>query len=212
MRGAIPQLPNMPSWRGTELNTGTFLLFFSRIHMIICRLLLLDFTLKYKGKVDPVYFKLSTTPWGVLGEWRYSSTHFLTSALDGGEWSTSRSGRFTPRERAPGTHWIRGRVGLRAVLDAVMNKISSPRRESNPRIPIVQPLAQRHTDRAVTALLDRRLWILHLHYVTTHLTTRFVGVEGCAIGKWVVWVVPRTPFSQLVSGPVVMGNECWSSW
>jgi len=27
----------------------------------------------------------------------------LTSALDGGEWSASRPGRFTPRERAPGT-------------------------------------------------------------------------------------------------------------
>jgi hypothetical protein len=24
--------------------------------------------------------------------------------LDGGEWSASRPGRFTPRERAPGTH------------------------------------------------------------------------------------------------------------
>jgi hypothetical protein len=35
---------------------------------------------------------------GVLGDWRYSSTHFLTSALDGGEWSASRPGRFTPRE------------------------------------------------------------------------------------------------------------------
>jgi hypothetical protein len=38
---------------------------------------------------------------GVLGEWRYRSTHSLTSALDGGEWSASRPGRFTPRERAP---------------------------------------------------------------------------------------------------------------
>jgi hypothetical protein len=36
----------------------------------------------------------------------YSSTHSLISALDGGEWSASRPGRFTPRERAPGTHWI----------------------------------------------------------------------------------------------------------
>jgi hypothetical protein len=26
--------------------------------------------------------------------------------LDGGEWSTSRPGHFTPRERAPGTHWV----------------------------------------------------------------------------------------------------------
>jgi hypothetical protein len=30
-------------------------------------------------------------------EWRYSSTHSLTLALDGGEWSASRPGRFTPK-------------------------------------------------------------------------------------------------------------------
>jgi hypothetical protein len=38
-------------------------------------------------------------------------------------------------------------VGPRAVLDAVVKrKIPSPRRESNPRTPIVQPVAQRYTD------------------------------------------------------------------
>jgi hypothetical protein len=42
---------------------------------------------------------------------------FLASALDGGEWSTSRPGRFTPGERAPGTHCIGGWVDLRAGLD-----------------------------------------------------------------------------------------------
>jgi hypothetical protein len=42
---------------------------------------------------------------------------FLTSALVEGERSTSRPGRFTPEERAPGTHWIRGWVDLRAGLD-----------------------------------------------------------------------------------------------
>jgi hypothetical protein len=31
---------------------------------------------------------------------------FLTWTLDGGEWSASRPGRFTPGERAPGIHWI----------------------------------------------------------------------------------------------------------
>jgi hypothetical protein len=36
-------------------------------------------------------------------------------------------------------------VGSRAVLDAVKRKIPSPRRESNPRTPIVQPVAQRYT-------------------------------------------------------------------
>jgi hypothetical protein len=57
-----------------------------------------------------------------IGEWRYSSTHSLTSALDGGEWSVSRPGRFTPAERASGTHWIGGWVGPRAVLDAVVKR------------------------------------------------------------------------------------------
>jgi hypothetical protein len=62
----------------------------------------------------------------------YSSTHSLTSALDGDEWSASRPGRFNPRERAPDTHWIGGWVGPRAVLDTVVTrKIANPRRESN---------------------------------------------------------------------------------
>jgi hypothetical protein len=77
---------------------------------------------------------------------------YLTSALDGGKWSASLPGRFTPKERAPGTHWIWGRVNPRAVLDAVVKrKIPSPRRESNPSTPIVQPVAQRYTNWAITA-------------------------------------------------------------
>jgi len=43
---------------------------------------------------------------------------FLTSALDGGEWSASRPSRLPPRERAPASHWIGGWVGPRAVLGA----------------------------------------------------------------------------------------------
>jgi hypothetical protein len=56
-----------------------------------------------------------------------------------------------PGKRAPGTHWIGDWVGPRAVLDAVVKrKISSPRWETNPRTPIVQPVAQRYTDWAIT--------------------------------------------------------------
>jgi hypothetical protein len=44
---------------------------------------------------------------------------FWTSALGGDEWSASRTGRFTAKERTPGTHWIGGWVGSRAGLDAV---------------------------------------------------------------------------------------------
>jgi hypothetical protein len=80
---------------------------------------------------------------------------FLTSALDGGEWSASRPGRFTCRERAPGTHWIGGWMGLRAVLDAVLKrKIPSPRRESNPTTPIVQSVPS-----AIPTELSRLLYI-----------------------------------------------------
>jgi hypothetical protein len=43
----------------------------------------------------------------------------LTSVLAGGEWSASRTGRITPGEKAPGTHWIGGWVGPRAGLDDV---------------------------------------------------------------------------------------------
>jgi hypothetical protein len=46
-----------------------------------------------------------------VGDWRCSST----SALDGGEWSASRPGRFTPGERTPGTHWIEVWVGTEPV-------------------------------------------------------------------------------------------------
>jgi hypothetical protein len=64
---------------------------------------------------------------------------FLTSALDGGECSTSCLGRFTPRERALGTHWIGGWVGPRAGLDAVAEK-KKPAPASN-QTPDVKPVA-----------------------------------------------------------------------
>jgi len=59
---------------------------------------------------------------------------FLTSALDGGEWSSSRSGRYTPGKTPPGTHLIGGYVSPRADLDAVVKKkIPTPFWDSNPR-------------------------------------------------------------------------------
>jgi hypothetical protein len=68
-----------------------------------------------------------------MGEARGQLHAFLTSAQDGEEWSASLAGSLAPRERAPGTHWIGGWVGLRARLDAVVKrKIPSSYRESNP--------------------------------------------------------------------------------
>jgi hypothetical protein len=44
---------------------------------------------------------------------------FLTSQLDGSEWLASSSCHFTPREKAPDTHWKGSWVGPGAYLGAV---------------------------------------------------------------------------------------------
>jgi hypothetical protein len=60
--------------------------------------------------------------------------------LDRGEWSASGTGRFAPRERAPGTHLIGGWVGPRAGLDTVVTrKISSSSQGLNPDHPARSP-------------------------------------------------------------------------
>jgi hypothetical protein len=70
---------------------------------------------------------------------------FLTSAIDGGDWSALRPGRFTPREKAPRTHWLEGWLGQSRSVPGGEKIIPSPRRESNPRNPIVHSVVQRYT-------------------------------------------------------------------
>jgi hypothetical protein len=109
---------------------------------------LLSHRSKY-SQASPVYFfplargTLRNCTWTLIGkvkvnlplcltEYHAMKVHSLTSALDGGEWSASRPGRFIPRERAPGIYWIGGWMGPRAGLDAVVRrKIPNPRREPN---------------------------------------------------------------------------------
>jgi hypothetical protein len=60
------------------------------------------------------------------------------SAVEGGERSASRPGRFTPGERDPSTYWIGGWVGYRAGLDVVeKRKIPNLCQELNPQTLIV---------------------------------------------------------------------------
>jgi len=59
-----------------------------------------------KGKVKVVF-----VPWRRIGGVEIYLYTFLTSALDGGEWSDSHPDCFILRER---THWIGGWVGPRA--------------------------------------------------------------------------------------------------
>jgi hypothetical protein len=65
----------------------------------------------------------------------YSSYSFLTSALEGGEWSASRT---LPGGKEPlGSHCTGGWVGPRAGLEAeVRGKILRLRRGSNPGEPV----------------------------------------------------------------------------
>jgi hypothetical protein len=73
--------------------------------------------------------------------------HIIDLGTGWSEWLGSRPGRFTPREGAPRTYCIGGCVGPRVGLEAVVRrKIPSPYRKSNPRIQIVQPVAQRYID------------------------------------------------------------------
>jgi hypothetical protein len=98
-------------------------------------------------------FQLSTTPWR-----RIRSGGIIPRILNLGirwMWVISFRPRLLyPQGKTPGTHWIRGCVGPRTVLDVmVKRKILSPCRESNPKTPIVQPVAQSYTDWAITALI-----------------------------------------------------------
>jgi hypothetical protein len=66
---------------------------------------------------------------------------FLTSALDGGEWSASPPSRFTPGQRAPGTHWMGGWVGHRTDLESVEKRKVMPLPGIEPQPPRLQPVA-----------------------------------------------------------------------
>jgi hypothetical protein len=68
---------------------------------------------------------------------------FLTPALEGGEWSASRPGRFASRRKSPRYLLDRRLVGPQNRSGRGGDeKIPSPRRESNSQTPIIQPVAQ----------------------------------------------------------------------
>jgi hypothetical protein len=82
-------------------------------------------------------------------------------------------------------------VGPRAVLDAVVKKkIPSSRRESNPRTPIVQLVAQRYIDWAITALPPHYVVLFirmlrHLYFRSKYFprygVLRFASRQGLGI-------------------------------
>jgi hypothetical protein len=77
---------------------------------------------------------------GAWGERRYSSYSFLTSALDGDEWSASRPGRAVPIVQEAG--WASEPVWTQRLE----KKILCPCRGSNLDCPVVQSVARHYTD------------------------------------------------------------------
>jgi hypothetical protein len=108
----------------------------------------------------------------MYGEWRYSS-RFLTSALDGSEWSASCPCRSTSGDRAPGTHWIGGWVGLRPVWTLWRrDKSCAPTGNQTPS----SPKTRRHTDWGIPAC---RLYPLYAQdgWCTSDRRERFTSAD-----------------------------------
>jgi hypothetical protein len=116
-------------------------------------------------------------------------------------------GHFTPKERAPSTHWIGGWVDPRAGLDTVVKrKILSPCRDSNPRSSSLQlsaiPPNCDHINHHITSLppafsnkavghINNELATLRSKYrgikftdtfqdyVDIHVTVNWIEIEFC---------------------------------
>jgi hypothetical protein len=83
------------------------------------------------------------TPWRHMGGGGIGPP-FLTSALGGGEWWASRTGLFTPGERAPESKWTPGPVWTLWSRDKSLASAGN-------RTPAVQHIARRYTDWAILA-------------------------------------------------------------
>jgi hypothetical protein len=77
-----------------------------------------------------------------LGERLYSSYSFLTSALDGGEWSASRPGRALPRGKEAG--WASEPVWTQRLEE-------KPFVPAGDRTPVGQSVVRHYTDWATSA-------------------------------------------------------------
>jgi hypothetical protein len=119
------------------------------------------------------------TPWWRLGERRCSSYSFLTSALDGGEWSASRPGRALPPGKGPPVPIVQeAGWAPEPVWTQVRGNILCPCRGSNLDRPIVQSVVRHYiawTTKAPTpyalAVKYRRFGRAYCHLLQVWRTT-----------------------------------------
>jgi hypothetical protein len=103
-------------------------------------------------------------------------------------WSASRPGRFTPGERAAGTHWIRGWVCPRADLDTVEKKKSYPCQESIPGRPGSSPSLYR--------------LIIIIIIIIIIIMTFFIYVFTCVLNR------PKANYNVSTSKETYKTNTC----
>jgi hypothetical protein len=102
---------------------------------------------------------------------------FLTSVSDGGEWSPSRPGRFSPREkvsRYPSDRRLSGPQTLwsREKFLASTGNLT----------PAVQLVYRRYTDWATTALIYNRVCMYIYIYIYIYIVGSGGGARGSVIG------------------------------
>jgi hypothetical protein len=98
------------------------------------------------------------TPWWRLGGEEYSSYSFLTSALDGGEWSASRPGRALAPGKGPSVPIVQE---VRWAPEPVWKQMLEEKsfrlcRGLNPDRPVVQSVVRHYTDWATPAPHESR--------------------------------------------------------
>jgi hypothetical protein len=118
---------------------------------------------------------------------------FLTSALNGGEWSASRPCRFTPGERKHGTYWIGGWGPQRR--SGRCGEKPYPCRDSNPGRPARSPSLHQSPSQLSTSYNRKRNDILWSGYV---LSFPFLGSEFLSVkSSWRPQTLSRTNLSKV---------------
>jgi hypothetical protein len=98
------------------------------LHTLLTTYLLVKINLtSYKDKVVSVL--------------KYSCTHDLKFALDGGVWPASQPGRSSHGVIGYNTHWVGDWVDLRTGFDAVQREKSAHARLQTPKYTVLQPVA-----------------------------------------------------------------------
>jgi hypothetical protein len=118
------------------------------------------------------------TPWRRMGERRYSSCSYLTSALDGGEWSASRPGRALPPGKEPSvpivqeTGWAPEPVWTQRLEERSSASVGD-------RTPAVQSVVRHYTDWATAALLITLIQKERIHMLLQQIILRSVQMNSC---------------------------------